>query len=841
MAGKDMIHNYLTQEQLKDVQEQLFRVVQWYERARYPVTGNVMGRKELTACVNAIFYAYLDKDSAKTQFWADAYRDALHNWLLEDHSWAQSPSYAYARMGGTRIGKTGAMFVLTNLGFHDYYNDPKILDCYDWMASFSKSPNGDYTKFGDAVGTNSNSHAISKALNLYLPIFQSPAGEDIAKNFMWFYDWQNYPATAQLPNSFDVSNALMYLLRPTTLLEGEMPKSMLKENSGAALWDNTIDSEEAVQGVLYSLSQPDSATVDRTGHDQENANSLSLSAYGQQMIVNAGTEYNPYPGTTPDGTPYSHAQWHNVVLLDNQTQHLNMDGDGLTDGLKGGCMEFGTTLSGDAIDGATHERSLVLTKADTDNNLNAYFVVFDEVNITGSASKARIIFQPNTKLTSIDTIQVNESYEAPIDGHVNNPNSNGTEKMKIHFATQPDNVVNRVSYKSYVGEPTSALEAEFVPANNVARLATVFFPEDDMHTAAPMIKLPETAQYSGLQITHNTYITDYVVQPKIGSTIWQGNMCFIGSGLVYREKNEITTNYLAIDSKRFLSHGNSYGFLADDYVSLEMKGTIGSINSLGTKVRFSHKNITGVKIDGVIAPIIAEYSGWKDVIVPAGQHTVEIMTPNGSCTDRIYCTPVLDASREWIAHVNFKDLDNPSGSDGGYIASNSTGTHITQGYPYELSLTPGFLSGNSEVYFRAWIDYNQDGDFEDAGELIFDPSASAGTVSNNIAIPVDVKVGSTRMRVAMNYESAPEPCGDNNAQFGEVEDYCITIDAFDPDCPYARMIDNSLITDSTYRADDHIISVGVVPGSGDVLFTAGTQVCLEAGFEVLCLYRKPTS
>ncbi len=152
----------------------------------------------------------------------------------------------------------------------------------------------------------------------------------------------------------------------------------------------------------------------------------------------------------------------------------------------------------------------------------------------------------------------------------------------------------------------------------------------------------------------------------------------------------------------------------------------------------------------------------------------------GACRDLPYCEIESDgANLEWIANVTFNTLNNSTDSDGGYgDFTDLTDTEIEAGETYEISVSPGYSGSNFLEYFRAWIDYNQDGDFDDNGETILAPSDDVNTtVTNNVTVPTNAISGSTRMRVLMRWGgsniSNPPPCED--IDFGEIEDYCISI------------------------------------------------------------------
>jgi hypothetical protein len=87
-------------------------------------------------------------------------------------------------------------------------------------------------------------------------------------------------------------------------------------------------------------------------------------------------------------------------------------------------------------------------------------------------------------------------------------------------------------------------------------------------------------------------------------------------------------------------------------------------------------------------------------------------------------------------------------------------------------MKPGYSGNIYQVYWKVWIDYNSDGDFDDAGELV---ALGTGTsqVCGNITIPACVS-GFTRMRVVMSYGGyVSGPCCYFNS--GEVEDYCVEL------------------------------------------------------------------
>jgi Zn-dependent metalloprotease/plastocyanin len=124
-----------------------------------------------------------------------------------------------------------------------------------------------------------------------------------------------------------------------------------------------------------------------------------------------------------------------------------------------------------------------------------------------------------------------------------------------------------------------------------------------------------------------------------------------------------------------------------------------------------------------------------------------------------------DYSYEWISRVVVAGMDNSSGAAGDNAS---------------VSLTPGFSGSTYTEYWKIWIDYNGDHDFNDAGEEVFSGVGSS-TVSGSFTVAsVDIV---TRMRVSMKWNAAPTSC--ETFSYGEVEDYTVDISPAVPQPPTA--------------------------------------------------------
>ena len=149
----------------------------------------------------------------------------------------------------------------------------------------------------------------------------------------------------------------------------------------------------------------------------------------------------------------------------------------------------------------------------------------------------------------------------------------------------------------------------------------------------------------------------------------------------------------------------------------------------------------------------------------------------GACEETIYCESFgSEFQEEWISSVTVDGVESISANDG-YKYFNSPSFILNKDNPISISITPAYSGNSFDENFRVWIDYNQDGDFEDANELVFDPGAAKVTISGSFVVPQDAIEGTTRMRVSMSFAGfgadKPLPC--DEIVFGEVEDYCVSI------------------------------------------------------------------
>ena len=163
-----------------------------------------------------------------------------------------------------------------------------------------------------------------------------------------------------------------------------------------------------------------------------------------------------------------------------------------------------------------------------------------------------------------------------------------------------------------------------------------------------------------------------------------------------------------------------------------------------------------------------------------------------------YSTPITTFSTTAITYCDSQGaagghISNVQiyGESGTFINNNSSGNATYTDY---TAITPVNLNSDGTSYYTlsvstsyadagvsVWIDLNQDGDFDDTNEKVWDDAA--GTTGSNprtksISLPYASILGNTRMRVASRqYWTPGGPCGTivEGGQDSEVEDYTVNI------------------------------------------------------------------
>jgi hypothetical protein len=153
------------------------------------------------------------------------------------------------------------------------------------------------------------------------------------------------------------------------------------------------------------------------------------------------------------------------------------------------------------------------------------------------------------------------------------------------------------------------------------------------------------------------------------------------------------------------------------------------------------------------------------VICLSGQSAFGLYcSASGGCSDSIPGSLNIDS-------VVVGSINNSGTGCDGYFDYTSLSTTMQIGLGYAITVINGDPY-NSSDQCGIWVDWNQDEDFGDAGEMI---PVSGGNVvfTATITPPAGAALGSTRMRIRIRWTGTLSPCG--TTTWGEVEDYTIIV------------------------------------------------------------------
>ncbi|MGG5488434.1 GEVED domain-containing protein, partial [Gaetbulibacter sp. PBL-D1] len=116
-------------------------------------------------------------------------------------------------------------------------------------------------------------------------------------------------------------------------------------------------------------------------------------------------------------------------------------------------------------------------------------------------------------------------------------------------------------------------------------------------------------------------------------------------------------------------------------------------------------------------------------------NTVNVTTQDVQIT---YCSSASsNVNDEYISRVQLNTIDNSSGAQF-YSDFTSISTTLTKGSQYTITVTPTWTGTTYNEAYSVWIDYNRDGDFNDAGEQVWTQSPTQTTpVSGTFTIPTN--------------------------------------------------------------------------------------------------------
>ncbi|KMQ60023.1 hypothetical protein ACM46_17380 [Chryseobacterium angstadtii] len=167
-----------------------------------------------------------------------------------------------------------------------------------------------------------------------------------------------------------------------------------------------------------------------------------------------------------------------------------------------------------------------------------------------------------------------------------------------------------------------------------------------------------------------------------------------------------------------------------------------------------------------------------------------------------YCIPEFSSGCDGGDMINsfqipgagFSHLDTGC-SQAAYGDYLSQTINLNAGVNYSFSVTHEYSDQN----VRIWIDFDNNGTFDDTAPELVAEASSTGSDTNSvtngsISIPSTITPGTYRIRVGDRFSSQPEPC--NTMGYGEAHDYTVVIGAV-PSCLAPNNLSSNTITSNS--------------------------------------------
>lgn len=282
-----------------------------------------------------------------------------------------------------------------------------------------------------------------------------------------------------------------------------------------------------------------------------------------------------------------------------------------------------------------------------------------------------------------------------------------------------------------------------------------------------------------------------------------GQYGFISEGLNIRQAHT-SYNFSCTPSKVNVPT-NLTAMLNSNENGIDLNWTDAATNEFGYLIERST-----VSASTGFEPLLYGYTGpngtsfTDEDIQPNQDYWYRIKASNGGCNTyssvasvnvgTIYCTSTASAAQlcdndEFVARVIFDDQFNHATEcvSGGYVNYTNISATVGRGTSYNIRVNNGVvvagvpteLFGFTGDRCGVWIDWNQDGDFDEVGEnVVMNTTNQPFFWTASITVPNDAAFGETRMRIRIVNNETPSSCG--LAFFGETEDYELTVTSLLP-------------------------------------------------------------
>jgi len=332
-----------------------------------------------------------------------------------------------------------------------------------------------------------------------------------------------------------------------------------------------------------------------------------------------------------------------------------------------------------------------------------------------------------------------------------------------------------------------------VKTKNTNHVPTVTAPSGSRLIEAPMSFVGASVvqpfvQKVGQGTVNNQVIAVQVITSSTGAPINVTQLDFSANG---------TTDTADIENMKVWYTGNSNAFATNTQFGSTLAylpGTLG-FTITGTQALNTDTNYFWLTCDVDAGAALGNFidAECTSILMSGTPQTPSVTAPAGNREVREeYCDPIVSIavnSCNWGYYTSsfytsgaVSDITNMysgcNGNANNYINYANQVLVVNQNQTINLNLG----DYNTYMTYAVWIDYDQDGVFDNVTERVFQSpyTGNYGYVNGSITIPCNALPGETRMRVRSadywwNYSFIPNACAD--VGYGETEDYSVIIQA----------------------------------------------------------------
>ncbi len=632
------------------------------------------------------------------------YQESWSDFITDDGVFREYSGYGLARAGDpSRNHKNGFGDVMVYTGLDpDWYQEPRLVNFYDWLASSTFMPNRYTWPIGD---TGYNGYDLT----YFSPFDRAGLYSKTAADYA---EWLR--GNIQPPPKF---LSFLARARTTTPPVARQPESRIFPDGGAFLRQKD-GGADALATVLTNLKPVATPPISGYGHIHKQTNSLNIASFGEVMLRGPG--YNGWDSSASWAKNYgyqflyvnNHSLSQNVAMFNYQnnavlsateqknppwsTNHPRKLGGLGVRGLLSDGLDYASGDSGPAnaaqapITNGRHVRHVVTIYPQ--NGINGYVYSMDELTGT-SNGHGQLIWHPYSASLNVNADNSGDSlYEWTIRKRANQvdqtylaiylPTPTTTRRLYNGLFADDININNAVDVtNSFEGR---YLFASYAVSQNVTRnVLTTFFPRKNAQARPIMTRLATTgagAAAQGASFAFASGVTDFAFESDGANERTLASPTLDPTGAVGRGKMVIyrkIANGSDLDlAFYFVAQGRSFkntpsgftrGFVSNVDVDLHVRGSQGTlVNAAPATITFYQPGEFLVKANGTTLPSLQSGVGFTQVAIPAGNHTLSF-------------TPISGASTNLFGHLTVTGAT----------------TNATPANPVNLLANPGFETGEA--------------------------------------------------------------------------------------------------------------------------------------------------